>query len=136
MRKSEAPAGPACSVALPEFLLRKLYRKGSLRETAPGAFAFTLHNPLGDATLVEPPRIVVNGILFPPERVEAGVALESISPLAPFPFRRGDRLTLRFQGHLLRGGNRIHIKAMTKEWGELSIYAEDRPAESRDDSEE
>ena len=120
-------------MVLPEFLLRKLYRKGSLREVGDGRFAFTLHNPLGDATLVAPPRIVVNGILYPPERVESRrVQLQAISAANPFTFRKGDRVTLRLPGHLLRGGNRIHITAETREWGQLVVYTEDRPQESCD----
>lgn len=118
-------------MALPEFLLRKLYRKGSLRDLGGGRFAFTLQNPLGDATVVAPPDIVVNGVRIPPDRVESRVPLGAISALNPFAFRRGDHFVLRFPGRLLRGGNRIHVTATTKEWGELSIYAEDRPAPPR-----
>ncbi|HLF16145.1 MAG TPA: hypothetical protein VI796_01785 [Candidatus Thermoplasmatota archaeon] len=115
---------------VPAFLLRKLYRKGSLRDLGDGRFAFALQNPLGDATLVAPPVIVVNGVHYPPERIESPrVELAAISYKKPYAFRRGDHITLRFRGHLLRGGNRIHVQAATKEWGDLDIYVEDRPAD-------
>ncbi len=133
MTRLKPPRPLPHAVALPEFLLRKLYRKGSLRETGDGRFAFGLQNPLGDATLVSPPRIVVNGIHYPPENVTSRIVdLARISAADPFPFRKGDRVTLRFTGHLLRGGNRIHITAQTKEWGELVIYTEDRLADACD----
>jgi len=117
-------------MAIPDFLLRKLYKRGSLRETGDGRFAFTLANPLGSATLLAPPHIVVNGIAYPPERIESRkLDVTTISKEHPYTFRKGERVTLRFPGHLLRGGNRIHILAETKEFGEVEIYVEDREAE-------
>lgn len=119
-----------CHVAIPDFLLRKLYKRGSLRETGDGRFAFTLLNPLGEATLLSPPNIVVNGIAYPPERIQAkALNVATISREAPFTFHKGDKVTLRFPGRLLRGGNRIHISAETREFGEIEIYVEDREAE-------
>lgn len=110
-----------------------MYKRGSLRETGDGRFAFTLLNPLGEATLVAPPTIVVNGIAYPPERIQAkAIDVATISQSAPFTFRKGDRVTLRFPGRLLRGGNRIHISAETREFGEVEIYVEDKEAESCD----
>ena len=124
---------PSGHVGIPEFLLRKLYRRGSLRETAPGRFAFQLHNVLGSATVVAPPRIVVNGIPHPPERVESPrVRLAGISAAQPFEFRKGDTVDLVLHGSLLRGGNHVQVFVRTAEFGDLAIEAEDRAAESRD----
>lgn len=120
-------------MGLPEFLLRKLYRKGSLRETGEGMFAFMLQNVLGPATVTAPPHIVVNGIEYPPDRIESrAVEVAKISKGRPFLFKKGDRVTLRFPGHLLRGGNRIHMSIQTKEFGELNIHVEDKEAEACD----
>ena len=117
-------------MGLPEFLLRKLYAKGSLAESAPGWFRFTLRNPLGTATLVMPPRIAVNGIAYPPEKVQAkGLDLGQIGPRSPFEFHKGDEVTLRLPGSLLRSANHIDIRAQTKEFGELHITVEDKCAE-------
>jgi hypothetical protein len=125
MRPRQSPC-----VGIPDFLLRKLYKRGSLRETGDGRFAFTLFNPLGPATLLAPPHIVVNGIAYAPERIQAKrVDVARISRDSPFTFRKGDKVTLRFPGHLMRGGNRIHISAETKEFGEVEIYVEDKEAE-------
>jgi hypothetical protein len=117
-------------VVIPDFLLRKMYKRGSLRETADGHFAFTLVNPLGAATIVAPPHIVVNGIAYDPRDVRSrSVDLAALSRETSFVFRKGAKVTLRFPGRLLRGGNRIHITAPTLEFGDLEIYVEDREAE-------
>lgn len=117
------------ALRVPDFLLRKLYRKGSLRETADGRFGFTLQNPLGTGTVIGPPRIVVNGIAYKPEQVRAPVDLKTLSPADPFLFRKGTRLELSMPGRLLRGGNRIHMTVPTKEFGEIELYVEDKEAE-------
>jgi len=117
-------------VAIPDFLLRKLYRKGSLRSTADGRFAFTLRNVLGTATVVAPPKVVVNGIAYPPEKLESkAVHPAGISERTPFVFRKGDRITVRMPGHLLRGGNRIQVLVQTREFGELDLEVEDAEAD-------
>ncbi len=109
-------------MAVPAFLLRKLYKRGSLRELPGARFTFSLHNPLGMATLVSPPHIVVNGVAHPPNKIRAGAAdLASITPVTPFLFPKGDEVELELKGHLLRGGNRIHVVVQTREWGELDM---------------
>lgn len=115
---------------LPEFLLRKLYVRGSLHETAPGQFGFSLHNHFGPATVVAPPQITVNGIAHPPQQVLLkGVHLARLSPSHPFVFAKGQEVDLRLPGSLLRGGNHIQVVVQTKEFGQLRIEAEDRCAE-------
>jgi hypothetical protein len=117
-------------VGIPDFLLRKLYRKGSLRSTSDGRFAFSLQNILGTATVVGPPRVVVNGIAYPPERIESKqVRPDSITERTPFVFRKGDRITVRLPGRLLRGGNRIQVTVKTREFGDLVIEADDSEAD-------
>jgi hypothetical protein len=117
-------------MAIPEFFLRKLYRKGSLRETAPGRFRFALHNVLGSATVIAPPQVVVNGIAHAPQMIQSPrVDVAHISEAQPFEFRKGDEVVLTLYGSLLRGGNRIQVRVKTKEFGDLEIEAEDRAAE-------
>ena len=116
-------------VLVPDFLLRRLYKRGSLRETGDGRFGFTLQNPLRIATILVPPQIVVNGIHYKPENVEFGDGtLAIVGEIEPFVFRKGQEAELRFVGRLLRGGNRIHITAVTKEFGDIEIYVEDKEA--------
>jgi hypothetical protein len=117
-------------VGIPDFLLRKLYRRGSLRTTGDGRFAFTLKNVLGTATVVAPPRVIVNGILYPPDALESKqVRPSSITERTPFLFRKGDRVTVRMTGHLLRGGNRIQVVVKTREFGDLNIETDDAEAD-------
>lgn len=115
---------------LPGFVLRKLYQKGSLREMAGGKFRFTLRNVLGPATIIGPPRIVVNGISYAPSQINAeDVNVSTISPRLPFSFGKGDEVTIRLPGSLLRAGNRIEVTVPTDEFGELVVEAEDKCAE-------
>lgn len=115
---------------LPSFLLRKLYKRGSLRETDAEHFAFRLRNPLGGATLVSPPRFVINGMSHEADDVDAGdLDLSALSEDDPYRFEKGDEVELRFRGRLLRGGNRIHVSVQTKEFGRLEFLVEDREAE-------
>ncbi len=117
-------------MGIPGFLVRKLYRRGSLRETADGRFGFVLHNPLGQATIIAPPRFTINGIRHRPSAIRvAHLDLEGISPEAPYVFGKGDAIDLSFDGRLLRGANRIHMVAATKEFGELELFVEDQEAD-------
>ncbi len=116
-------------MAIPGFLLRKLYKRGSLRVPEPGWLSFTLHNVLGNATITLPPDIVINGMQYAPEAVianEGTVDLAKITRDRPMEFNRGDQVHLKMEGHLLRGANRIHVTVQTKEWGELEIFVDER----------
>ena len=117
-------------MGIPDFLLRKLYKKGSLRTPADGRFGFTLHNILGTATVVAPPRVVVNGILYTPDKLQSKkVRPADITERTPFVFRKGDRITVRMAGHLLRGGNRVQVTVKTREFGDLNIEVDDAEAD-------
>lgn len=116
-------------MGVPGFLLRKLYKRGSLCETADGHFTFRIHNPLANATLIGPPVFVINGIHYQGDQVEAsGVSLADIAPDAPFVFAKGSEIELRFPGRLLRGGNRIHMSAPTTEFDDIEFLVEDKEA--------
>ncbi len=115
-----------CLVRVPDFILRKLYKKGSLHQVSATHFAFTFQNPFGTATLLATPRIVVNGISYRSEQIEG---LPGATPDAPFVFRKGTSQQLKLPGQLLRGGNRIHLIAETKEFGTVEVYAEDKDAD-------
>ena len=117
-------------MGIPDFLLRKLYRKGSLRTVGENRFAFTLRNILGTATVTAPPRVVVNGIAYPADKLQSKqVRAADITERTPFVFRKGDRVTVRMPGHLLRGGNRIQVQVKTREFGDLNIEVDDAEAD-------
>lgn len=113
---------------VPDFILRKLYKRGSLREVGTTHFAFAFQNPLGTATVVGPPRFVVNGIAYDAGAVACAVDLVAISKENPYRFTKGTTLEFRFPGRLLRGGNRIVAQIHTKEFGPVEIYVEDKEA--------
>jgi hypothetical protein len=113
---------------VPDFILRKLYKKGSLRETGDGRVAFTLKNPLGTGTLVAPPRILLNGILVPIERVRCRIDFAGLTVEHPYVFTKGETIDIDVPGRLLRGGNRLQIVGQSKEWGELELFVEDKEA--------
>ncbi len=116
-------------MAIPGFLLRKLYKRGSLRETGDNRFSFSIQNPLAKATLISPPTFVINGMHHAIETVHAkGIDLAAISEESPVVFEKGDVIDLHFKGRLLRGGNRIHLTVSTLEFDDLDILVEDREA--------
>ncbi len=114
---------------LPAFLLRKLYQRGSLRQVEQGMFTLRIHNPLGTATVIRPPRFVINGVRHNPAQIRSDVDLSKINEDNPLVFSKGTGYELYFQGHLLRGANRIHMTVQTKEFGQLELFVEEREAE-------
>ncbi len=117
---------------VPDFILRKLYKKGSLRETGDGRVAFTLRNPLGKGTLIAPPRFLLNGILAPTADVRCRIDFARLSPENAYVFTKGETLDIDIPGRLLRGGNRLQIIGTSKEFGELELFVEDRDATTCD----
>ncbi|HET6399465.1 MAG TPA: hypothetical protein VFH47_07940 [Candidatus Thermoplasmatota archaeon] len=114
-------------MVVPDFLLSRLYRRGSLHQVGELEFSFRLANVLGDATVIAPPQVEVNGIRYAPHQVRVkGLDVANVSPTHPFRFSRGDHVTVRLPGHIMAGGNRIRVRVRTREWGELDIYAEDK----------
>lgn len=111
------------------FMTRKLYQRGSLRETADGRFTFGLQNPLATATIIAPPVFTINGIRYPPQDVVATQSLAEVSKDEPFRFSKGDTFDVNFAGRLLRGANRIHLTVQTKEFGEIEMFVEDKEAD-------
>lgn len=84
-----------------------------------------MQNPLATATLTTPPTIVVNGINYAANEIQCEANLAR----PPISFAKGTEWTLAFPGHLLRGGNRIHFKAETKEFGTIEFLVEDAATE-------
>lgn len=113
---------------VPDFILRKLYKRGSLREISPTHFAFAFQNPLGNGTIEGPPRLVVNGISYTTDQIGSEVDWATVTPERPWIFKKGTSLELRLPGRLLRGGNRILAVVPTKEFGPVEVYVEDNEA--------
>jgi len=122
-------------VGVPGFLLRKLYKRGSLTALDDERFTFTIQNTLGTATLVSPPDITVNGIHHPAADVDAGpIDLAKLSWSHPYVFKRGTEIELRLVGRLMRS-NRIHIRIDTKEFDDIDFLVEDHLFHGKDEEE-
>lgn len=130
---------------VPGFLLRQLYRAGSLRNE-PDGFSLQAHNPLGDGTLVRIGRIRVDGQDIDAEDVTARregdptvYRAVDVSPARPVTFRRGDVVTFHVAGWQLEpGGHRLELEVDEVNLGSVSLAIDDRvdaaipaPAEGR-----
>lgn len=148
-REGSSPvAGPrrySARMRVPGFLLRQLYRSGSLRNE-PDGFSLQAHNPLGDGTLVRIGRIRVDGQDIDAQDVTARRegdpavyrALD-VSPASPVTFRRGDVVTFHIAGWQLEPGeHRLELEVDEVNLGRVSLAIDDRvglaasaPAEDR-----
>lgn len=122
-------------MGVPGFLLRKLYKRGSLTILDDERFAFTMQNPLANATLLSPPLITVNGIHHDAKDVDAGaIDLHRISENHPWVFKRGTEMELHLKGRLMKS-NRIHIRVQTKEFDDIDFLVEDHLRPTGDEEE-
>jgi hydroxymethylglutaryl-CoA reductase (NADPH) len=117
--------------SVPAFLLRKLYAKGSLKNTAAG-FELTIQNTLASGTIVSLAPLQVDGIEYPLEKTTAilpdgsQVSAADVSAESGVRFSVGDKVTIRVAGKPLPSGqHKLTISPKTKEAGILDIFAED-----------
>lgn len=117
-------------MSLPAFVLRQLYRKGSLESSA-SAFGFELCNPLMDATVVGVKEVKVGDTVFPLTEVtfdkhgDVRSAAE-VSPDQPVDFPKGSRVKVTVKGYRLDAGTYpLRFVIDTEEFGRLKIEADD-----------
>lgn len=117
--------------SVPAFLLKKLYAKGSLKNTAAG-FELTIQNTLASGTIVSLAPLQVDGIEYPLEKTTAilpdgsQVSAADVSAESGVRFSVGDKVTIRVEGKPLPSGqHKLTISPQTKEAGILDIFAED-----------
>ncbi len=126
----------ARSVAIiPGFLLRRLYVRDSLRNTAAGC-ALDLCNVVDSATVTRLIELAIDGQVYGPERLVASlagqpaVAATAITAGAPVTVPEGVNLTLVVPGVSLEpGSHRLRLRFATREVGELVFQVDDRLAE-------
>jgi hypothetical protein len=101
---------------IPEFLLRKVYRKGSLRETAEG-IAFDLKNILGPGSISGINFIKINDMVYESRAIKIltsgiDVIADAITPDNPVNFRLNQEGTCLLQGAkgLKEGINKIIVE--------------------------
>ncbi len=122
-------------VPIPSFLLKKLYVKGSLRNTPEGC-AFALRNAIDTGTVTGISCVEIDGVDYSPEALAVHVPGEgtfpgtAITPQAPLSLRVGVMITVRLVGLVLQPGEhtlRLHIQ--TQELGDVGIKVKDRVRE-------
>lgn len=117
--------------SLPVFLLKKLYVKGSLKNTASG-FELAIQNTLAPGTIVGMLPVVVDGKEYPLEHTKVvvgdGCTLTSadVSARSPLKFGVGQKVTVRVDGDRLSVGlHKLILGPKTKEAGTLKIPIDD-----------
>ena len=116
---------------IPTFLLKKLYVKGSFRNT-PTGFQLSLRNTLAPGTLIGVGAIQIDGRDIPHEKIFISVddsapgRASDVSFDAPRAFPLNVTVTFRVEDRpLAPGPHRINISVNTREAGELKVDAED-----------
>lgn len=118
-------------VVVPDFLIKRIYQKGSLKKTDDGA-SVTLKNVLGPGFISGFNYVEINGVVFEPKDVKFitnGQELlgTEVSEANPIAFRLGQSGTLVMSGKpcILEGTNKILIEAMNPEAGRVQLKVED-----------
>ncbi len=116
---------------VPSFLLKKLYVKGSFKNTSNG-FELSLKNALAPGTLIGFGPLQIDGRNIPLESVFLRVGnadpirASDVSVSAPRLFPLNSIVNFRVEDQpLAPGSHRLFLVVNTKEAGELKIDAED-----------
>ena len=116
---------------VPSFLLKKLYVKGSFKNTLKG-FELSLKNALAPGTLIGFGPLQIDGRNIPLETVFISIGsadpvrASDVSLAAPRLFPLNSVVNFRVEDQpLAPGSHRLVLAVNTKEAGELKIYAED-----------
>lgn len=118
-------------VVVPEFLIKRIYQKGSLRKLENGA-SVVLKNVLGPGFISGFSSVTINDVTYEPKDVKfitngqeiSGVDVSEENPVA---FRLGQSGTLIMSGleSVKEGVNKIVIQAMNPEAGKVVLSVED-----------
>jgi hypothetical protein len=118
-------------VVVPEFLIKRIYQKGSLKKLDDGA-SLVLKNVLGPGFISGFNYVKINDVVFEPSEVKfitngqelSGLDVSESNPVA---FRLGQSGTLVMSGKpcIIDGTNTIIIEAMNPEAGKVELKVED-----------
>ena len=116
---------------VPNFILKKLYSKGSLINTATGC-EFALQNSIGSGTVTRLHSLEIDGMASPLERVSLGSPgaggrpASMITPEAPLLLTMGVKAAVGCAGMTLQPGmHTIKLRFETLELGDLEIRVTD-----------
>ena len=118
-------------VVVPEFLIRRIYQKGTLKKLENGA-SVMLKNVLGPGHISGFSYVKINDVIFEGKDVKFitnGVEYtgDGVSDENPIVFRLGQTGTLIMTGKdcIIDGTNKIIIEALNPEAGKVQLKAED-----------
>ena len=118
-------------VVVPEFLIKRVYQKGSLKKTEEGV-TLELKNILGPGVISGFNFVQINDVVFEPKDVKFvynGEVLQGdvISEANPIPFRLGQtgKIILCGKDCLVNGTNKIVIEIVNPEVGKAQLKVED-----------
>lgn len=125
-----SPEGVFMSI-IPEFLMKRVYKKGSLKQTEDGV-CFELKNVLGPGFISGFSFVKINDAIFEPDKVKfvtqgSEIAADAVNEENPIGFRLGQEGTLILQGArcLKEGINQIIIELMNPEAGKVQLNLSD-----------
>ncbi|MBR6126574.1 hypothetical protein IKQ21_02720 [bacterium] len=118
-------------VVVPEFLIKRIYQKGSLKKLENGA-SVVLKNVLGPGLISGFSYVKINDVVYEPKDVKfitngIEVTGEEVSEDNPVVFRLGQSGTLVMTGQscVIEGKNTIEIAALNPEAGKVQLNTED-----------
>lgn len=116
---------------IPEFLMKRVYKKGSLKEVEDGV-CFELKNVLGPGFISGFCFIKINDAIFHSDKVRfvtqgVEIAADAVNEANPIGFRLGQEGTLILKGAkcLKEGINQIIIELMNPEAGIVKLSLSD-----------
>lgn len=116
---------------IPDFLLKRVYKKGSLRETAEG-IAFDLKNIFGPGSITGINFIKINDSIYETPFIKiitqgASTIASHISPDNPMCFKLNQETTCLLEGakSLKEGLNKIIVELITRDLGIVQVTLTD-----------
>ena len=118
-------------VVVPEFLIKRIYQKGSLKKLDEGA-SVVLKNVLGPGFISGFNYVKINDIVYESKDVKfitngQEILGTEVSEANPIAFRLGQSGTLVMNGKssVVDGANKIIIEAMNPEAGKVTLSVDD-----------
>ena len=118
-------------VVVPEFLIKRIYQKGSLKKLDDGA-SVILKNVLGPGFISGFNYVEINGVIYEPQDVKfitngqelLGTEVSEANPVA-FRLGQSGELVMNGKPSVVEGVNKIVIEAMNPEAGKVKLSIED-----------
>ncbi len=117
-------------MAVPSFLLKKLYVKESLKNTE-GGFEFALKNNLAPGSLIGVGPVTLDDEAILPEKItfrspQGDVRADQVSSRSPLTFGLNTEVKIKVDGRTLEpGSHHVVVAVLTREVGRIEIDVTD-----------